>query len=307
MSFENSKWVWMNGKPIPWQDATVHVSAHGLHYGTGVFEGVRCYKTNNGPALFRLDAHLDRLYFSASVYEMEIPYTKEDLIRAICDVVRRNEFESCYVRPLCFRDSASLGIKAKCPVTVTILAWPWSGHHTAESLKKGVSVTVSPWTKMSPRMIPTKAKASGQYLNSLLAAREAARRGYDEALLLNLDGEIAEGAVENLFIVKDKIVRTNDESASILPGITRDSAIRIAEDLGYKVEIGRMVIEDLLSADEAFFTGTAAEIAPIREVDGHLIGEGSRGPITSRIQETFYQAVSGSLPQYKEWLLEVNN
>ena len=303
MAFEESKWVWMDGDLIPWLNATTHVSAHALHYGSGIFEGIRCYETAHGPALFRLDAHLERLYRSAEVYGIEIPFSQEQLAAGIRDVVRRNGFGSCYVRPICYYGSGSLGVHPRgCPVEVVVLAWPWAAYLGQEGLEQGVRVTVSPWRKFHARMMPTTAKACGQYLNSILAVRDAVERGYAEALLLDADGRLAEGSGENLFIVRGRRLVTNDERHSILLGITRDAVIRIARDLGYTVEVGELFLEDLLSADEAFFTGTAAEVTPISEVDGQPIGRGSRGPVTEEIQRIFFAATEGRHPAYQDWL-----
>ena len=303
MTFAETKWVWMDGHVIPWSSATTHVSAHALHYGSGVFEGMRCYETTDGPAVFRLDAHLDRLYASAEIYGIVIPYTREELSEGVCEVVRRNGFRSCYVRPICYLGSDSLGVHpGNCPVDVVILAWPWSTYLGAEGLERGVRVTVSPWRKFQSRMMPTTAKACGQYLNSMLAVRDAVSRGFAEALLLDADGHLAEGSGENLFILRDGQLLTNDERHSILLGITRDAVLRIARDLGYRVEVRALHLEDLLSADEAFFTGTAAEVTPIREVDGAAIGKGARGPVTEEIQRVFFAATSGRDQRYKHWL-----
>ena len=307
MTFDQSKWVWMNGKLIPWSDATTHVSAHALHYGSGVFEGMRCYETTKGPAVFRLDAHLDRLYASAEVYGLAIPYTQAELINAVCEVVRLNGFRSCYVRPLCYLGSRSLGVYPdKCPVEVVILAWPWAPYLGAEGLQQGVRVTVSPWRKFQSRMMPTTAKACGQYLNSMLAVRDAISRGFAEALLLDGDGNLAEGSGENLFLVRAGQLLTNDERHSILLGITRDAVLRIAQDLGYSVEIRALQLDDMLSADEAFFTGTAAEVTPICEVDGTAIGRNTPGPVTEEIQRVFFAATSGNDGRYKDWLYPVH-
>jgi branched-chain amino acid aminotransferase len=307
MSFENSKWVWMNGQVIPWANATTHVSAHALHYGSGVFEGMRCYETDEGPAVFRLDAHLDRLYASARAYAIEIPYSQKELTEGVCEIIRRNGFTSCYLRPICYLGSGSLSLHPNgCPVEVVVLAWPWATYLGAEGLSNGVSITVSPWRKFQSHMMPTTAKACGQYLNSILAVRDAIGRGFAEALMLDADGHLAEGSGENLFIVRDGKLLTNDERHSILMGITRDAVLKIAEDLGYPVQIETLSLEDMLAADEAFFTGTAAEVTPIREVDGKVIGNGSRGPITKAIQQVFFDATSGRDPRYKEWLRIVN-
>ena len=303
MSFDESKWVWMDGQVIPWANATTHVSAHALHYGSGVFEGMRCYETIDGPAVFRLDAHLDRLYASAEIYGITIPYTPEELTRGVNEIVQLNNFRSCYVRPICYLGSGSLGVHpGNNPVQVVILAWPWAPYLGAEGLKDGVRVTVSPWRKFQSRMMPTTAKACGQYLNSMLAVRDAVSRGYAEALLLDADGHLAEGSGENLFIVRDGRLLTNDERHSILLGITREAVLRIASDLGYPVEIRALELEDLLSADEAFFTGTAAEVTPIREVDGTVIGKLTPGPVTEDIQKVFFAATSGRDQRYQDWL-----
>lgn len=306
MTFDESKWVWMNGQVIPWGNATTHVSTHALHYGSGIFEGIRCYETVDGPAIFRLDAHLARLYASAAVYEIAIPYTHEELAGAVCEIVVRNGFRSCYVRPLCYLGSRTLGVHpGNCPVEVVILAWPWAPYLGAEGLAQGVRVTVSPWRKFEARMLPTTAKACGQYLNSMLAVRDAVKRGFAEALLLDAAGHLAEGSGENLFIVRDGKLLTNDERHSILLGITRDAVFRIARDLGYSIEVRALDLEDLLTGDEAFFTGTAAEITPIREVDGINIGLQIPGPITTQIQQVFFAATAGRDERYKDWLRPV--
>jgi branched-chain amino acid aminotransferase len=303
MTFDQSKWVWRNGRIIPWQEATTHVSSHALHYGSGVFEGMRCYETADGPAIFRLDEHLDRLFESAAVHGMQIPYSREDLSEAVCELIDRNGFKSCYVRPLCFYGSSSLGLHpAKCPVETVILVWPWAPYLGAEGLEHGVRVTVSPWKKFHSDMMPTTAKASGQYVNSILAVREAMSRGFDEALLLDIAGNVAEGSGENLFVVRDGHLLTNDERHSILLGITRNAVIQIARDLGYNVNVGPLSLDDLLQADEAFFTGTAAEVTPIREVDGTLINGGQRGPITQAIQSVFFAVTAGRNARYRDWL-----
>jgi branched-chain amino acid aminotransferase len=308
MTFDQSKWVWKNGDLIPWQDATTHVSAHALHYGTGVFEGIRCYETEDGPAIFRLDAHLDRLYDSASIHGLEIPYHREQLTDAICQLITRHEFRSCYIRPLVYYGSSSLSLHPlKCPVEVAILAWPWAPYLGAVGLEEGVRVTVSPWRKFHSEMMPTTAKACGQYVNSVLAVREAVTRGFDEAILLNRDGGVAEGSGENLFLVRNGEVLTNDETHSILLGITRDSVICIARDLGYQVSTQALSLDDLRTADEAFFTGTAAEVTPIRELDKVAINDGRPGPITLKLQQAFFDATLGRNQRYKHWLYLVES
>ncbi|MEW6128386.1 MAG: branched-chain amino acid transaminase [Acidobacteriota bacterium] len=303
MSFDKTKWVWMNGEMVEWHQANFHVSSHALHYGTGVFEGMRCYETDEGAAVFRMDAHLDRLYTSASVYGLDLPYSQVELANAVCEVIERNGFNSCYIRPICFFGSNVLGLVPRnCPVEVVVFAWEWAPLLGQESLEKGVRITVSPWTKFHSRMMPTTAKASGQYLNSILAVRDAQARGFDEAILLDEKGNLAEGPGENLFIVSDNKIFTNDESSSILMGITRDAAIELAEDLGYRVKVCKLTLNDLMAADEAFFTGTAAEITPIREVDFNPIGDGTRGKVTHELQQAFFAAVQGKSAAHRKWL-----
>ena len=306
MSFDQSKWVWSNGKLIAWRDALVHISTHTLHLGSGVFEALRCYETEDGPSVFRLDAHLQRLYESAAVYGINVPYTTEELTNAVDEIITENGLSTCYVRMLCYHGSGSLGVFPRnCPVELTILAWPLGAYLGPQGLEHGVRVTISRWEKFHSRMMPTTAKACGQYLNSLLAFREALEKGYDEAILLNNEGTIAEGTGENLFIVRNGRVFTNDERSSILLGITRDAVIQITNDLGYSVDVGPIHVEDLLTADEAFFTGTAAEVTPVREVDGKQIGTRARGPITEKIQQVFFAATSGREPKYRHWLHRV--
>jgi len=303
MSFDNVKWAWMNGTMIPWQKAVVHASVHALHYGSGVFEGIRCYQTEDGPALFRLEEHLERFVYSASVYGMAIRYTADELTEAISELVSANEFSSCYVRPLCFRGSGDLKVGPDdCPVELTILAWPWAPLHGDQSATKGLRVCVSRRKKFHSDMMPPTAKATGQYVNSILAIREAIAEGYDEPVLLNTEGYLAEAASENLFLIRGGKLWTNDEKDSILLGITRLSVIEIAQQLGYKVQIARLSVDDLITADEAFVTGTAAEVVPICQVDGKTIGAGQCGPITMQIQQEYMAIVSGRRPGYAHWL-----
>jgi branched-chain amino acid aminotransferase len=300
--FEQTKWVWMDGACIPWNNATVHVSAYSLHYGTAVFEGLRCYETEERPAMFRLEAHLDRLYDSAGIHEIEIPYGREEMASAICEVVRRNGFTNCYVRPICYL-SKELGLRGlKCPVEVVILSWPKEASASLVALEKGVRVTVSPWLKFHQQMMPTMAKACGQYLNSALALRDAMKKGFDDALMLDAYGFLAGGANSNLFIVRKGQLITNDEHHSIMMGITRDTVLKIAMDLGLDVQTRVLQVEDLQLADEAFLTGTAVEVTPIREVDGSPVGGGLPGPITRQIQQAFFDATVARNPRYKGWL-----
>jgi len=304
--FADSKFVWKNGKIIPWADATIHMSAHGLHYGTGVFEGIRCYNTVRGPAVFRLDAHLQRMFESAKTYGLPIPYSQDELMRGAVDLVKANGFNDCYLRPIAFYGSGSLGVHPRnCPVDVALLAWPWGAYLGADALEKGIQVTVSRWKKFSSLAMPATAKACGQYLNSMLAVQDAVRRGFDEALLVDEDGIIAEGSGENFFMVRDANVLTNDERDHVLMGITRDSVITLARDLGYKVYVGEMRLEELEVADEAFFTGTAAEVTPIAALDRRPIGNGKPGPITLELQKAYFAATSGRDPKHQAWLTPI--
>jgi branched-chain amino acid aminotransferase len=303
MSFGNAKWVWMNGSIIPWEKAVIHTSAHALHYGSGVFEGIRCYETEDGPALFRVDTHLERLACSAEVYDMPVAYSATELTDAISELVHLNGFSSCYIRPLCFRGSSHLQVDPEnCPVELVILAWPWAPLHGSESSRSGVKVCISRRKKFHSDMMPPTAKASGQYVNSILALREAKAGGHDEAVLLNTEGYLAEAASENLFLVRAGKLWTNDEKDSILLGVTRLSVMQIARDLGYELNIARLSVSDLLSAEEAFITGTAAEVVPISHVDGKAINNGQRGPVTQQIQQEYMRAVSGKHPAYMHWL-----
>lgn len=307
MAFDQTFAVWFNGEMMRWTEANVPVTTHGLHYGTGVFEGIRCYNTADGPAVFRLTPHLARFYSSAQTYHLNIPYTTEELTEAIDETIRRNDFRDCYVRPICFSGGESLGIRARNSVNVAIIAWAWANEHGHAANVRGVRATISPWRKFHHSMMPTTAKASGQYLNSRLAVEEAARRGFDEALLLNAEGDLAEGAVENIFLIRGGVLYTNDERSSILLGVTRSTVIDLAGELGLPVEITTLKAEDLFAADEAFLTGTAAEIVGIREVDGKIIGGvGETGPVTRRIQKLFRECVEGRHPRRASWLHHVN-
>ena len=301
MGFTPTEKIWFNGSLVPWADAKVHVLAHGLQYGTGVFEGMKSYPTADGPAIFRLDAHLERFYKSAELYDLAIPYPQATLAEASLEVVRANRLEASYLRPVAFFDAGTLSVwTAECPVTVAIAAVP-TGKYLANA-EAGVRVTVSPIRKFDNSAIPAWAKACGQYINSARAVNEAQKRGFDEALLLNSQGLVAEGSGENLFVVKNGGIVTNDKEASILMGVTRASVLEIAGDLGIATLVAPISVEDVLGADELFFTGTAVEVTAIREVDGRVMSGGKPGPVTRRIQETFNQAVRGQLPQYRKWL-----
>ncbi|HXT16243.1 MAG TPA: branched-chain amino acid transaminase [Gemmatimonadaceae bacterium] len=300
--FTKTDSIWMNGELLPWAEANVHVSAHALQYGTGVFEGMRSYDTPDGPAIFRLEAHMKRLIASASFYELKIPYSVEELCDAALDVLRANRLENAYFRPLAFFDSYSFSVWPKdCPVSVAIIAVPGRAYLQGGP-EQGVRVTVSTVKRIESSTLPPHIKASGHYTNSVLAVQEAIRRGYDDALLFNAKGDISEGSGANLFIVRDGTLITNDIGESILPGITRDTVLQIARDLNLPIVIRPMPLADVQTADEAFFCGTAVEVTPIREVDGRAVGDGQPGPMTQRIQRVFYDAVHGRLPQYRRWL-----
>lgn len=302
MTFGDTKWIWMNGEILAWNEAKVHASTHGLHYGTGVFEGTRAYLTERGPAVFRLQAHLDRFFASAEVYRMKLPYTRDEIANATHQLIAANGFGNCYLRHLAYNESANLGIRADCPVGLVILAWPQDNPHGAKGIETGIRATISPWRKFSSEMMPTTAKAAGQYLNSRLAVSEAASRGFDEAILLDVNGNVAEASIANVFVVRDGKIRTNDARSSILLGITRASVIELARDLGYQVDISTIDSEDLLQADEVFITGTASEVIPVREIDGKVIGSGSGGPVTKALQAAFYEAVRGKNVLHQDWL-----
>jgi branched-chain amino acid aminotransferase len=296
--------IWLDGELVPWSDARVHVCAHGLHYGSGVFEGIRFYPTRRGPAVFRLPEHLERFERSAAKYGMRLPYAPETLREATELVIRSSELPEGYIRPLAFYGYGNLGILPReCPVTTAIIVYPFPMYLGAEGIRNGIRITVSPWRKTHHSMIPSDAKGTGQYLNSLLALAEARGRGFMEALLLNQEGYVAEGSGENLFLVKDGVLITNDVSASILPGITRDSVLALARDAQVPVRIQPIALEDVRAADEAFFTGTAAEVTPIRELDGSRIGPGRPGPITRMLQERYFAVVRGEIPEREDWLM----
>ncbi len=299
--FEKTEIIWFNGSFVPWNDAQVHVMAHTLHYGSGVFEGIRCYATPEGPAVFRLDAHIERLFQSAALYELEIPYPADALMRATLELIRRNRVADAYIRPIAFFGAHTLTVWPKgCPVVVAIAAMPLGAY--LKGRDQGTRVTVSSIRKFDPSAIPSHGKSCGQYVNSVRAVQEALRRGFDEAILLNSKGDVAEGSGENLFVVKGGTLITNDADASILPGITRDSVLTIAKDLGIPRTIRPLTVSDLRDAEELFFSGTAVEVTPIKDVDGRVVGDGKPGPITSRIQQTFFDIVQGKRPEYRHWL-----
>ncbi len=298
-----TKYIWMDGKTMPWAQAKVHVLTHTLHYGMGVFEGIRCYQTQDGPAVFRLKDHLLRLENSARLVGMKLPYSVEQLGKATKAVIKKNRINECYIRPIAYYGYGVMGLNPEgAPVKVAIAVWPWGTYLGEEGLKHGIRAKISKWRRIHPNIMPPQAKVVANYANSILAKVEILGAGYDEAILLNMDGKVAEGPGENVFIVKGGKVITPPISSGALTGITRDSVIAIAKDAGIGFKEKDLSPKDLYSADEAFFTGTAAEVTPIREIDGKTIGKGMRGPVTEKLQETFFKAIRGAEPKYKAWL-----
>ena len=308
MPFEEVKKIWMNGRLVDFADAKIHVLTHAIHYGSGLFEGIRCYNTKNqGPAIFRLEEHTRRLYDSCKIYRMEVPFSPAELRQACIDTVAANAFDDCYLRPLIYRGFHSLGVyPAACPVDVVIAAWKWGKYLGPEALEQGVDVCVSSWNRMAPNTFPALAKATGNYMNSILIREEAAADGYAEGIALDVHGYVSEGSGENIFLVRDGRILTPPLGASILAGITRDSVIRIAHDLGFEVVESLIPREALYIYDEVFFTGTAAEVTPIRSIDRISIGSGKRGPVTERIQKEYFAYIDGEISDRYGWLSPVH-
>lgn len=297
--------IWYDGKLVPWRDATTHVLTHSLHYGLAVFEGVRAYKTERGTAIFRLEEHTKRLLNSGKIYMMNIPFSLEELMEAQCEVVRSNKLESGYLRPIAFYGSEKMGISTRgATVHVSVAAWPWGAYLGEDGIERGIRVKTSSYARHHVNVTMPRAKVASTYANSILANLEVTGQGYDEALLLDTQGFVAEGAGENLFVIKDGKIY-EPEIASALTGITRDSVMTIAREFGLEVQSRRLTRDDIYIADEAFFTGTAAEITPIRELDDRTIGNGARGPITQKIQARYFDVVNGRAPEYDHWLTYV--
>ncbi len=295
-------WIWYDGKLVPWRNATTHVLTHSLHYGLAVFEGVRAYKTQIGTAIYRLREHTQRLLNSGHIYMMKIPYSLQQLMDAQCEVVRKNGHEACYIRPIAFYGSEKMGVSPiGAKVHVAIAAWPWGAYLGEDGITKGIRVKTSSFTRHHVNASLVRAKASGYYINSILANTEALNDGYDEALLLDTEGYVSEGSGENVFIVRHGKLYTPD-LASCLDGITRDSVITMARDLGIDIVEKRITRDEIYCCDEAFFTGTAAEITPIRELDNRSIGAGTRGPLTGQLQSLFFEVVAGKSERYRHWL-----
>ena len=299
--------IWFDGKIIPFKDATIHVMSHCVHYGSGVFEGIKCYNTPNGPAIFRLKEHMDRLHKSAEAFSINIPFSIEELCQASINIVKANDVKDCYLRPVAFYGFDTLGVHPKdCPVQASIATLNWGAYVSKEALIKGARITISPWKKFETSSFPASTKASGQYLNSLLAVQDAKSRGFDEALLLNIDKTIAEGSGQNIFIIKDGIFHTNDAESNILMGITRNSIFTILKDMGYKYKIDKITQNDLFNADEVFYCGSASEVTPIREIDEHIVGDGKAGKLTLELQKMYYEIVRGEHEKYYHWLTFIN-
>jgi branched-chain amino acid aminotransferase len=295
--------IWMNGQLVPWDEAKVHVLTHGLHYGTGVFEGIRCYDTAVGPAVFRHQDHVDRLFKSAELYYMPIPYDREQLRSATLELIARNGLRSCYIRPVVFRGAGVMGLfPLEAPVDVAIAVWEWGAYLGEEGKEKGIRAKVSSWRRISPDSLIPHAKANGQYLNSVLAKIESQKAGYEEAILLDHLGHVCEGTGENVYVVRDGVIVTPPQTASILDGINRRSVIQIARDLGFEVVERDLARAELYLADEVFLTGTAAELTPVREIDDHVIGDGRPGEVTRAVQAAFEDALHGRTERYREWL-----
>jgi len=306
MAFSGTGKVWMNGKLVDWANANIHVASHVVHYASAVFEGARCYKTPLGSAFFRLDAHIRRLYDSARIYRMDYALGQDAFTQAVVDTVQANGLEACYIRPILYRGYHELGVNPMtCPVDGTILVWEWGAYLGPEALERGVDACVSSWARAAPNTFPAMAKSAANYANSALIKMEALLGGYSEGIALDPNGRISEGSGQNIFIVRDEILHTPPVSASVLPGITRDTVMTLAQDLGYQVREQELPREMLYIGDEVFFVGTAAEITPIKSIDKVQIGAGRRGPVTTALQQAFFDYVNGVVPDKYNWLQTV--
>jgi branched-chain amino acid aminotransferase len=307
-AFPGTGKIWMNGSLVDWADARIHVASHVVHYGSGVFEGARCYETAHGPACFRLDAHIRRLLDSARIYRMDPPYSQQAITDAVLDLIRVNAFKACYIRPLVYRGYAQLGVDpSPCPVDVAILLWEWGAYFTKEAIEQGLDVKISTWARIAPNTMPGMAKSVANYANSQLIKMEAVAEGYAEGIALDTQGNLSEGSGQNVFVVRDGVIHTPPVGSSILAGITRDSVITIARDLGFEVREQVLPREMLYIADEVFFVGTAVEVTPIKSVDRIVVGGGRRGPVTREIQQRFFEIVRGDAPDTHGWLQYVNS
>ena len=307
MAFPGTGKIWMNGSLVEWNDAKIHIGSHIVHYGSGVFEGARCYDTLGGPACFRLDAHIRRLFDSARIYRMDVPYEQQAISDAVLDLIQVNKFRACYIRPLIYRGYDSLGVNPlPCPVDVAIMLWEWGAYFTKEAIEEGLDVKISTWARNAPNTTPAMAKSVANYANAQLIKMEAIAEGYAEGIALDTYGNLSEGSGQNIFIVREGVIYTPPVGNSVLWGITRDSVITIAHDLGFDVREQTLPRETLYIADEVFFVGTAVEVTPIRSVDRIKVGRGRRGPVTEAIQQRFFKIVKGEAPDTHGWLQFVN-
>ncbi|MFZ0441471.1 MAG: branched-chain amino acid transaminase [Methanobacterium sp.] len=307
MAFDDNGKIWFNGKIVDWKDANLHVLSHVVHYGSSVFEGIRCYNTVKGPAIFRLREHIQRLKNSAKIYRMDIPYSVDDICTAVIDTVKINNLKKCYIRPIAFRGYGELGVyPMNCPVETVIAVWPWGKYLGEEAIEEGVDVGVSSWRRMAPDTMPNMAKAGSNYMNSQLAKMESITNGYDEGIMLDYQGMVSEGSGENIFVVLDGVLYTPPISSSLLSGLTRDAVITLAEEIGLEVREEQIPREMLYIADEVFLTGTAAEVTPVRSVDKIVVGRGCRGEITKKIQQAFFKVVNGKDDNKNGWLTFIN-
>jgi branched-chain amino acid aminotransferase len=306
MPITTTEKIWMDGELVDWDQARIHVLTHTLHYGCGVFEGIRAYPTDSGPGIFRLTDHIVRLFNSAKIFMIDVPFGLDEIIEATKTTVRVNGLTECYIRPLVYLGYGEMGLNPlPCPVNVSIAVWPWGAYLGDEGIAKGVRMKISSWQRHDPNAMPPAAKGTGMYINSSMAKIEALKAGYDEAILLSPQGYVSECTGENLFVVRRGKIITPPLSAGALEGVTQDSVVTIARDLGYEVEFGNLLRSDLYTADEAFLTGTAAEVVPIQSVDDRLLGDGKPGPITRRVQEIYHDAVRGKVDRYKDWVEHV--
>jgi branched-chain amino acid aminotransferase len=307
MAFTGAGKVWMNGKLVNWADATIHAASHVVHYGSGVFEGARCYKTPQGSACFRLDAHMRRLYDSARIYRMDYSVSQDNFTQAVLDTIKANAYDACYIRPLIYRGYHTLGVNPlPCPVDAMILVWEWDAYLGPDAIDKGVDVKISSWTRSAPNTFPAMAKSVANYANSGLIKMEAVADGYSEGIALDVSGQLSEGSGQNIFLVRDDVLYTPPIAASVLPGITRDTIITLAQDQGLTVKEQALPREMMYVADEVFFVGTAVEVTPIKSVDKVQIGAGKRGPVTAAIQQAFFDYVNGKTPDRHGWLTYVH-
>lgn len=309
MAKVSAELIWFNGELIPWQNATVHVMSHALHYGSSVFEGIRAYNTHKGTCIFRLQEHVDRLFDSAKVYRMDIPYTPEEVSKACKDAVVKNGLDAAYLRPLAFLGDIGMGLRPPLDAKADLMvaAFSWEAYLGADAIENGVEVGVSSWNRLAPNTMPTAAKAGGNYLSSQLISMEAGRHGYTEGIALDVNNMVSEGAGQNLFLVRKNVIHTPMSTASILPGLTRDAVITLAKDLGYEVREEPISRESLYLADEFFMTGTATEIVPVKSVDGLPVGTGGRGPVTAALQKAFFGIFDGTTEDKYGWLESVNS